>query len=446
MTDYKQYYAPGFVKSIGEPDKDGNYIIEVEASNENFDLQEQNILQQALLDSKDYFMTNGIISDDHLHKRVKSDGTVETDKTKIIGEPLDVFTDGKKTYIRAKIFGAIEAAKPYINLLKAGAKVIHASVGGIFPKVSQNTDGTETISKFLWNDVALTVSPVNPTVGSARFAKSFEFFEKALEAGYGTDASTMTGGRVLQEEDVEEDIIPVMDVKLEPGMSLFDEETDEEKETVKKSNEDTNLAIVSAVEEIKQGVSIMSSLTDTINGILEKSNAKKCVKKAEKEDEDLFNEDEMIEKDEDEEPETEDEEEVKKSEFVDATDFVQDLVKSLDDTKAENERLHARLDDIEFSMKAIAKSMAELGNTPNERVSVVEKSISVQANPQQEVKKMTQRDFEVAKSALVAAARKGSISLDAVTFYSSELQKSLAGQKISQDTWNEVCSIVKENK
>ena len=68
----------------GKIDKDGNYTFEVEASNENLDLQNQIVQQKALIKSKEYFLSNGIISDDHQHKVRKEDGTVESDKTKII--------------------------------------------------------------------------------------------------------------------------------------------------------------------------------------------------------------------------------------------------------------------------------------------------------------------------------------------------------------------------
>ena len=52
-------------KSItGQEDENGNFIVEVEASNENLDLQNQRTLQSALDESKEYFLTNGVISDD----------------------------------------------------------------------------------------------------------------------------------------------------------------------------------------------------------------------------------------------------------------------------------------------------------------------------------------------------------------------------------------------
>ena len=56
-------------KSAGKTDDFGNYIFEVEASNENLDLQNQIVLQRALMESKDEFLKGGVISFDHLHKR-----------------------------------------------------------------------------------------------------------------------------------------------------------------------------------------------------------------------------------------------------------------------------------------------------------------------------------------------------------------------------------------
>jgi hypothetical protein len=52
----------------------------------------------------------------------------------------------------------------------------------------------------LWNDLALTISPVNSTVSSAFLSKSMTSLEfvKSLEAGYGTDHAEFTGGRALQ--------------------------------------------------------------------------------------------------------------------------------------------------------------------------------------------------------------------------------------------------------
>lgn len=198
-------YVPIIIKSYGEEDADGNYIFETEASNENLDLQNQIIQQKALTGSKEYFLSNGVISDDHQHKRYDKKGNVISDKTKIIGEPISVRTEGTRTFVKGKLYSKVEAAKPFIDLLKAHSSRVKASVGGIKPVVRKNKDGTETVTAFMWNDLALTCSPVNYTVGSATFAKSMSNvdFCKALSAGYGTDATEMTGGSCLQKEDLE---------------------------------------------------------------------------------------------------------------------------------------------------------------------------------------------------------------------------------------------------
>lgn len=201
-------------KSEGKTDSYGNYFFEVEASNENLDLQNQIVLQSALMESKDEFLRGGVISYDHLHRRREEDGHIVPDPSMIIGEPVDVIFDGKtkKTVVRGKLYSTNEKAKEIIKLLKAGSTRVRASVGGILPRYVRNAEtGVEKVTHVLWNDLALTVTPVNNTVGSAVFAKGMSAREfvgflpdevkKALLAGYGTDSAEFTGGRALIPED-----------------------------------------------------------------------------------------------------------------------------------------------------------------------------------------------------------------------------------------------------
>ena len=201
-------------KSKGKVDDFGNYLFEVEASNENLDLQNQIVLQNALMESKEDFLKGGVISYNHLHKRKDENGNVIADDSMIIGEPVDVRfdEDTKKTIVKGKLYATNERAKEIIKMLKAGSTRVRASVGGIFPKVIKNVKtGVEKITHVLWNDLALTTMPVNNTVGYAVFAKSLsaaEFVEslpieikKSLCAGYSTDSATTTGGQALIPED-----------------------------------------------------------------------------------------------------------------------------------------------------------------------------------------------------------------------------------------------------
>lgn len=201
-------------KSKGKVDDFGNYLFEVEASNENLDLQNQIVLQNALMESKEEFLKGGVISYNHLHKRKDENGNVIADDSMIIGEPVDVLFDEKtkKTVVKGKLYATNEKAKDIIKMLKAGSTRVRASVGGIFPKVIKNVKtGVEKITHVLWNDLALTTMPVNNTVGYAVFAKSMtsaQFVEslpieikKSLCAGYNTDSATTTGGQALISED-----------------------------------------------------------------------------------------------------------------------------------------------------------------------------------------------------------------------------------------------------
>lgn len=203
-------------KSIEEQtDEFGNYYFEVEASNENVDLQDQIVLQRALMESKDEFLRGGVISLDHQHRRKDENGNVIIDDSMVIGEPVDVRFDEKqkKTIVKGKLYKTKEKAKDIIDLLKAGSTRVRASVGGIYPQIIKDAKtGIETITHVLWNDLALTTAPVNNTVGYANFAKSMtaaEFvrtlpleIKKSLYAGYNTDSAAKTGGETLIPEDV----------------------------------------------------------------------------------------------------------------------------------------------------------------------------------------------------------------------------------------------------
>ena len=92
--------------------------------------------------------------------------------------------------------------------MQEGSSRVKASVGGLLPIVKKVKEGGKEIEKIvsvLWNDLALTISPVNPTVSSAYIVKSLNSLEfvKALTAGHGTDSSTFTGGHAIIKENIE---------------------------------------------------------------------------------------------------------------------------------------------------------------------------------------------------------------------------------------------------
>jgi hypothetical protein len=196
----------------GNFQEDENFFyFDVEASNENLDLEQQSVLQRALLGSQNYFLSNGVVSKDHLHKRIEK-GRQITDEQYVIGEPVSVYTDGKSTRVKGRLYKINKHAQKFIELLRAGSTRVKASVGGIIPKVVKNIkDGTEKVVSVLWNDLALTIAPVNYTVSPAsgimiKSLTSLEFV-KSLTIGYETDSSKFTGGRALQKEDIEHSVV-----------------------------------------------------------------------------------------------------------------------------------------------------------------------------------------------------------------------------------------------
>ena len=212
--------------SIGK-DRNGDIIFDVEASNENLDLEGQKVLQRVLLDSKEYFLSNGFISKDHLHQKIVGEGDNKTliyDEDFIIGEPLEVYTKGTSTRVKGKLYKNNEYAQKFIKLLQEGSSRVKASVGGLLPIVKKVKEGGKEIEKVisvLWNDLALTISPVNPTVSSAYMVKSLNSLEfvKALTAGFGTDSSSFTGGRAIIKENIESK--QTEDVQLDKRLMYF---------------------------------------------------------------------------------------------------------------------------------------------------------------------------------------------------------------------------------
>ena len=481
-------------KSIsGQEDENGNYVFEVEASNENLDLQNQRTLQSALMKSKEYFLTNGVISDDHQHKVRNPDGTVESHKEKIIGEPISVRTDGKSTFVKGILYKGVAAAKDYINLLKNHSSRVKASIGGIMPTIRKEKDGTETVTGFMWNDLALTTSPVNWTVGSARFAKSVSMIDfcKSLEAGSGTDAAEFEGGRGLQKEDIEDEtekLLEINDGEMDPAdsmekakeeleKSIEEMEINDIKDCIQEINKgnltnaneitayligkgfDKRQARETMLEIIEQGGRKMAkgNFSETVDEILKSIGVKKSADEKKKPEDEEIEKEELFEFDDDSEGKKDIEDEVEKcggvkksldeegEDYLDATELVKSMGAEIDALREENEELKKSMEETQNSVLEIAKALGE----PVARQSVVAKSMpgSGAAAPTAN-KKPTNADFDTFKDAICKSAQGGKIGPEEVQFYNSEFQKAMKGgvKSVKPAVWNKICSIVRENQ
>lgn len=485
-------YIPLLIKSIGEEDADGNFIFEVEASNENLDLDKQNIQQKALINSKDFFISNGVVSDDHQHKRYDKNGNVISDKSKIIGEPISVRTEGTRTFVKGKLYGSIAAAQDFIKLLKAHSSRVKASVGGIMPTIRKNPDGTETVTAFRWNDLALTCSPVNHTVGSAVFAKSMSNvdFCKALSAGYGTDGTAMTGGMAFQNEDLENSTVNVLpenteserdgdidvinelmaaistgEIKTKARMASFLTERGYSEEKARASvreiiSQGGNTVMAKSVFE--QTKNLLKSLTGSTSGDTDDDKENKDKNKPDEQsgtpptnagDGNGSNDGDGTGNINGEEGKT-NEKSVNKSlpdGYDDATDVLCNLVSELKKSNETVEALTKRIADLEAGQADISKSVLEVAgnlatvaNTPlpNKSATSIQKSDVGNGNAGNGV--FTVEDWEIAKSVLTSAVKAKDISLEKSEMLSSACQKALHGGQMSREVWSEMSVLCKK--
>jgi len=474
-------------KSVdGKTDENGNYIFQVEASNENVDLQDQVVLQSALMESKENFIKKGVISWDHQHKMRKPDGSVESVPENVIGEPLDVWTDGKSTFVKGVLYKSNKKAKDIIQKLQDGSTRIRASVGGIFPKIKKAANGVEQITHVLWNDLALTTSPVNNTVGSAVFAKSLtaqEFADtyKSLSAGYGTDSANMTGGTALIPEEMAKTTIDV--VPENAGVSLEEVKQADKKGKIMELVTELELGNITSLKEamdflIESGMNENESRI-IVREIIEKGGSSKMKKSlfaktcdemlksmaAEEEkkakDEDMedtnedgeldfnFNEDEVDEEDEDEVDEEETKKSCKKSfddeDMVDGTELIKSLRDEIVALHDENREIRKSLEDVGQANVLLAEMVKSLSDEPMPMTSTMAKSIDsgVAANSQPEGRP-TQEDFLAVREILCKSVAAGKIDLVKSTMYEKEVQMCMrTGKKMSDDCYRFISAEMK---
>lgn len=196
-------------------------VVYVEASREEKDQQNEVVLSKALKESSDHFKKFGVIDLDHksMPAVAKQMGIDNPDEW-VIGQPVDVRFDGDITVVKAKLFSGDTPLARRANIVWDGLTKLnpparyYASVGGavlgrevrVDPKTNERV---AVITKTRWNNLAFSLNPVNQHLSAATtapvgtFAKSLGgFVVKALEAGYGTDSASLTGGAALRKQSL----------------------------------------------------------------------------------------------------------------------------------------------------------------------------------------------------------------------------------------------------
>lgn len=195
-TDNAFYAGFKTVQLIKAEEEGSNWVVYLEASNENKDQDDEITVLKALKDAADYYLSHGVISWDHQHK-------LQKDPSFIIGEPMDVaFTETKSTLVKGLLYKENRRAQGVMENILSSTSRFGASIGGyILKKAIENSQ--KLIRKVIWDDTAITHKPVNDTTLGHVQLVPFSAFAKSLTAGSGVDASLFTGGRALTPESLQ---------------------------------------------------------------------------------------------------------------------------------------------------------------------------------------------------------------------------------------------------
>lgn len=193
-------------------------IIYFEASNEGVDQQGERVLAKALAESAAIFKAHGNIDLDHMSLLRK--GTTEGVESEI-GFPVDAVINDKRTFVKAQLYKGESRLAKNANMVWESLTAIspparwYPSVGGSILERGVEIDPltkaqVNVVKKVRWVNVALSRTPVNQNLGVVgtapvgTFCKSLGCFilNKGLEAGYGTDSASLTGGGALRTQSL----------------------------------------------------------------------------------------------------------------------------------------------------------------------------------------------------------------------------------------------------
>jgi hypothetical protein len=213
---------PGMLKATPATEGDNRYIY-LEASNEARDFQGEVVMAKALQESAPYFERYGNLDIQHRSLIGLANGDPNYHLHEI-GRPEMVKADGARTFVKGIIFsGDTPVAQTANDFWDSVTKLRppqrwYPSVAGKITGSDYDVDPAtgakrRTITSVIWANIGFSRTPVNPkvpTVSTIPFgilAKCWGTaglnMTKALEAGYGTDVATLTGGGALRRQSLD---------------------------------------------------------------------------------------------------------------------------------------------------------------------------------------------------------------------------------------------------
>lgn len=220
LADIPDFFSVETMLKATPSEEGGERYIYFEASNEGVDQQGERVLAKALEESVQHFLKFGNIDIDHytiLGPRMGLANHMSYE----IGRPVDVAVRGDRTFVKAQLYKGNGDLARNANMVWESMTQLspparwYPSVGGsVLSKSVQLDPLTKSkvgvVTKVRWTNVALSRTPVNQHLPAAQaapigvFAKSLGgFVMKSLDAGYGTDVSTLTGGSALRVQSLD---------------------------------------------------------------------------------------------------------------------------------------------------------------------------------------------------------------------------------------------------
>jgi len=211
----------------------GERFIYIEASNESLDQQGEVILSKALEDSAAYYLKFGNLDLDH-YTQIGARSGIPNYELFEIGRPIDVRVRDGHTFVKGQVYSGSGSSAERANSFWSSVTELtpparwFPSVGGAVVNKSIVIDPKSKckkalINKVRWTNIGFSKTPVNPslatvsTVPFGALAKSFGDggFDmiKALEAGYGTDSATLSGGGALRTQSLAGGVLSYWDFR-----------------------------------------------------------------------------------------------------------------------------------------------------------------------------------------------------------------------------------------
>jgi len=203
-------------------------FVYIEASNEVKDQQGEKVLAKALGNSADYYLKFGNLDIDH-YTQIGAKRGIPDYMAYEIGMPVSVRIEKGTTFVKGRIKAGEGPAALKANLFWSSLTDVnpperwYPSVGGAVTgkSVELDSDGNKVgvVTAVRWTNIGFSKTPVNDhlqTVSTTAFgplAKSWGAMLKGLEAGYGTDSATLTGGAALRVQSLDKQLMSYWDFR-----------------------------------------------------------------------------------------------------------------------------------------------------------------------------------------------------------------------------------------